>query len=398
MTTRLAIVVSHPIQHFAPWHRELATIKEVDLRVFFCCDWGAGDYFDTEFQSTFKWDIPLLEGYEHEFLKIGKRPTSLNYWQVDNPEVEGALDRFNPDVVKVFGYAYKTNWRVAQWSKRKHKPLLLYSDSNGRTSTPALKRVVKRTIVGRFYSKVDGALFVGDNNFAYHYAFGVPKERLFPGSLPIDQEQLLRAVSDRAQARREVREKHGIPRDAFVVMFCGKYTANKRPVDLIAAGWAAFQDGVPIWTLLVGEGPYRSEMETFSIGKGVNNTILTGFVNQSMIPNYYAAADVIAVTSRLDNHPLVISEAGTFGLPAIVSDTVGCVGAKDTARPGVNAIIYPCGDQQKLLDAIECFYRDAARYHEMSEGAVEIAKTQDVTVAAKDLASAVQQLHKLGPR
>src|ERR1051325_7193364 len=110
MTLRLAIIVSHPIQHFAPWHREVAKLPGIDLRVFFCCDWGLASYVDPEFNVPLEWDIPLVEGYEHEFLSIERRPKRLNFWQVDNPTVCDALERFNPHVLKVFGYAHITNW------------------------------------------------------------------------------------------------------------------------------------------------------------------------------------------------------------------------------------------------------------------------------------------------
>src|SRR5947209_7216166 len=129
MTLRLAILVSHPIQHFAPWHRELAKLLDIDLRVYFCCDWGSESYNDPGFGTSVKWDIPLTEGYAHEFLPIVRRPTQINFQQIDNPSVSEALDRFNPDVVKVFGYARRTNWRAVAWAKRKSKPVLLYSDS-----------------------------------------------------------------------------------------------------------------------------------------------------------------------------------------------------------------------------------------------------------------------------
>src|SRR5262245_42872145 len=98
MTLRLAVIISHPIQHFAPWHREVARLKEIELQVYFCCDWGLAEYTDPEFQTTFQWDIPLLEGYAHEMLSISRRPKRLGFWEVDNPEVGKALDRFDPDV------------------------------------------------------------------------------------------------------------------------------------------------------------------------------------------------------------------------------------------------------------------------------------------------------------
>ena len=90
---KLAILVSHPIQHFAPWHREVAKLKEIDLRVFFYTDWGVKKYTDPEFGIPVEWDIPLTEGYTHEFLPIANRPRNLNFWEVDNPTVTEALDR-----------------------------------------------------------------------------------------------------------------------------------------------------------------------------------------------------------------------------------------------------------------------------------------------------------------
>ncbi|HXD31068.1 MAG TPA: glycosyltransferase family 4 protein [Pyrinomonadaceae bacterium] len=398
MTLRLAILVSHPIQHFAPWHREVAKLKEVDLRVFFYSDLGVNEFFDPEFQAKFSWDIPLLDGYGHEFLPIRQRPKQLAFWEVDNPTVGEALDRFAPDVVKVFGYAHRTTWRVAKWASVRRKPLLLYSDSNDRARPPIWKQILKRPIVSRFYSHVDGALFVGNNNFAYHRRYGLPPERLFRGSLPIDQAQLLSLVPNRSEVRRDIRLKYDIPQDAFVVMFCGKYSARKRPVDVIAAAHMTKSKGIPAWSLMVGEGSERASMEEYCRVHNVTNTTLTGFVNQTQIAEHYVASDVIVVSSENDPHPLVVSEAATFGLPALVSDQIGCIGNEDTARPGVSAVVYPCGNREQLAALIEAIYHDSDRYRQLSLGASEISVTQDVTAAARDLALAAQQLLELGPR
>src|SRR5438128_2569546 len=105
---RLAIVVSHPIQHFAPWYREIAKLPEIELKLFYCCDWGSENYRDPGFGVDIKWDIPLLEGYDFAFLPIRKRPQSMSFWALDNPSVGGALDDFDPDVVQVYGYASRT--------------------------------------------------------------------------------------------------------------------------------------------------------------------------------------------------------------------------------------------------------------------------------------------------
>lgn len=398
MTLRLAIIVSHPIQHFAPWHRELAKLPDVDLRVFFCCDWGLTSYIDPEFKIPVAWDIPLVDGYEHEFLPIAHRPERLDFWQVDNPSVGEALDKFDPHVVKIFGYAHRTNWRVARWANRQRKPLMLYSDSNVLAQPVWWKRGIKEAVVRYFYCHVDGAMSVGDNNRAFHLHFGLPGERIFPGVLPIDRRLLLTAASEHKSTRQALRERFGIPADTFVVLFCGKYIERKRPLDLLSATHESAKRGLPIWSLLIGEGPERARMEAFCRNEGVSNSVLTGFVNQSNIPDYYAASDVLAVTSEYDPHPLVVSEAASFGLPIVASDQVGCIGANDTANPGVNALVYACGNREQLSKSIERLYHDRSLFKSMSEASVLISKQQDISIAAQQLSSAVQQLHQLGPR
>src|SRR4029453_5949762 len=104
--------MSHPNQHYARAHRELANIAGMQLRVFYCCDWGAQEYTDPAFGRAIEWDVPLLEGFEYEYLPIARRPRSLSFLQLDNPLVRFKLSAFGPDVVQVFGYAHRTNWRV----------------------------------------------------------------------------------------------------------------------------------------------------------------------------------------------------------------------------------------------------------------------------------------------
>ncbi len=77
MSFRLAIVISHPIQYYAPIYRELAKLPGLELKVFFACDWGVQPSLDPGFGQTFAWDVPLLEGYAHEFLPIAPADTDV---------------------------------------------------------------------------------------------------------------------------------------------------------------------------------------------------------------------------------------------------------------------------------------------------------------------------------
>lgn len=396
MPTRLAIIVSHPIQYFAPWFRELASVRDVDLKVFFCCDWGVNKYVDPGFSTQLAWDIPLLEGYAHEFLPLARRPRRLRFWEVDNPGVSASLGRFQPDVVMVFGYACCSNWRAAFWARRNHRPVLLYSDSNSLVTPPWWKRAVKNVVVKTFYRYVDGALYIGENNRAYHGRYGIPADRLFPGVYPIERRRLLLAVPDRTAARANLRQSLGIPAEAFVVLFCGKYIERKRPMDVLLATNSLVKKGLPVWALLVGEGDQRAPMEAFCRREAFTNVTFTGFVNQSAIPSYYAASDVIAVTSSFEAYGLVATEAAVFGLPIVISDKVGCIGVRDTAQPGRNAIVFPCGETERLAQAIERLYSNRDLYAVMSAHSVRVSESQDELTATRQLTSAVRRLHDLG--
>lgn len=395
---RIAVVISHPIQHFAPLHRKLASLGGIELKVFFCANWGAQPHFDREFGIELKWDIPLLDGYAFEFLPGEEGVKWLGFTGCDNPSIGSALQVFQPDVVQVFGYAHRTMWRTIDWCHRKRIPVLLHSDSNAAALVPYWKRVVKAIVVGSFYRWVDGACFVGDNNYNYHVRYGLPKDRLFPGALPIDLERLIQSVGDRSVARREIRAKYGIPDEAFVTIFSGKLSLRKAPAHLLSAIQRCAERGANVWALFVGDGVELPRLRELVEAHDFRNLAFAGFVNQNSIGKYYAASDVLVVTSAYDPHPLVLPEAGCFGLPAIVSDRLGCTGKSDTARVGENAFVYPFADIDALTDCLIKLYSDENLYLSMSKAAFKIASSQDVSVNAQQLKDAAIRLKKIGRR
>ncbi len=165
----------------------------------------------------------------------------------------------------------------------------------------------------------------------------MPEERLFPGVLPVDAKRILAAVPDRESARMEIRRSFGISPEAFVVFFAGKYVPWKRPLDLSGAVSLLTSRGRDVVGLFAGDGPLAPEIEAAARAIGGNRIVLAGFVNQAEIPRLYAAADVLAVPSERDSHPLAVSEAATLGVPSILSERCGCIGENDVARPGETA-------------------------------------------------------------
>lgn len=366
--------------------------------MFFCSKFGAEPYYDHGFGAEVKWDIPLLEGYDSEFLESAQKIKSQTFWSMDNHNVGRALERFHPDIVEINGYAYRTMWRVVGWCNRNKVPVMIYSDSNGSARRVLWKRVAKAVVVKQFYRHLDGALSSGDNNRTYHLHYGIPHERIFRGVQPIDFQRLVDSVGDATITRREIRQQHGIPEDAFLMVYAGKLIQLKCPLHLLEAIQRCAQLGLNVWGLLVGEGSERGAVEEFISERKMHNIALAGFVNQGSIARYYAASDVVTLMSRYEPKGQTVPEAGSVGCPAILSDRVGCIGPSDCARPGENALVYPWSDIDALTDRVIQLYQDRKLYRSMSEAAVRIAYSQDISVAALQMKEASEQLKKMGCR
>jgi hypothetical protein len=79
---RLAIISTHPIQYYAPIFQALTRSGRVFPRVFFTwSQTAASGVVDPGFGRTISWDIPLLEGYESEFVaNVSQRPGTEHFF------------------------------------------------------------------------------------------------------------------------------------------------------------------------------------------------------------------------------------------------------------------------------------------------------------------------------
>ena len=76
----------------------------------------------------------------------------------------------------------------------------------------------------------------------------------------------------------------------------------------------------------------------------------TGFVNQTEMPKAYAASDALVLPSTSETWGLVVNEAMASGLPAIVSDQVGC--GSDLVLPGETGEVFTCGAVAELTSIL----------------------------------------------
>jgi glycosyltransferase involved in cell wall biosynthesis len=388
---RLVVVANHPIQYFAPLFRALAAADAISIHVVFISRKGLDPYFDPGFGQSFKWDIPLVEGYSSEFLSLpqeGPTPSTLKGWR----RLGERLDRLDPDAVLVFGYSRWECWRAARWARKHERDVLYLSDSSIGSPSSAVRRAVKHVVVRYFYRHVDIAFSTTENNRRYHQHLGMPVEKMRPSRLPIDVDAIRRSADGDEDVRR-TRIKLGIPPDAFVLVISGKLVPHKRPADVLDAVAGLPSQGPPVWVMYLGEGSSRSDLEERAWELGIaDRVVFTGFVNQREIGRFYASSDVLVMPSDREPHGLSATEGAALGLPLLVSTAVGCLGRNDVARPDENCLSFPPGDSDVLARHIQTLRSDGALRRRMGEASRVIADDQDVSVAAACMVDAVTEL------
>ena len=385
---RLAIVATHPIQHFAPLYRALAAEPDIELCVFFGAPIGVTAYFDREMNTEITWNADLTGGYRHVFIDpVAHAEPSFRY--PNSPGLARHLSAFDPDAVIVYGYAQASALRALWWSLLNRRPVMMIGDSEGLHTRASMRRHVKRLIVPRILSRCAAFLSVGDENDRYYRDHGVSPSKLFRSPFPIDEISYRRARANRAHYRGEVRRELGIADDAFVALCVGKLSGRKRPADLIAAAAQLVESGVV--PLFAGNGLLLDAMKAQADRLGVPARFM-GFVNVDRLPWVYAAADAVVHASEMDPHPLVCSEAACVGLPMILSDRIGAVGPTDIARAGDNALVYRCGDIDALAGAIARMADDRALCAAMGARSVAIFDSLDITVSVTGVRAALDHV------
>jgi glycosyltransferase involved in cell wall biosynthesis len=231
------------------------------------------------------------------------------------------------------------------------------------------------------FKLVDRFLYIGTQNREFFHYYGVSSEQLVYTPYAVDNSSFLsRTINDPGKA--ELRSNHGIPRDAVVILFSGKYIPKKRPLDVLKA--LGRLSDAPVYLVMMGEGVLRGEIEKFIDEHALRNVLVTGFVNQSEIGNYYKLSDIFVLPSGTgETWGLVVNEAMLFGLPVIVSSTVGC--AADLVKNGENGYVYPEGDIDALANCLSMLIKNPVLRHSAGQRSRAIIQSFDHTVTVDNI-------------
>ncbi|MEK6334892.1 MAG: glycosyltransferase family 4 protein [Acidobacteriota bacterium] len=347
MTSRIGILMSHPTQYHTPWFRALAQRPEIRIKVFYCFQPDAdsqGDGFDV----SFEWDVPTLEGYPHGFLKNVARRPGFHFAGCDTPEIAKLVASDQFDAWLINGWRVKSEWQAIRACWKHKAPMMIRGDSHLLDHRSSQTRIAKRMILGRWIPRFDAYLTVGKLNEDYYKFYGADSSRFFPVRHFVDNEWFAARTAE--VSNEEERRHWRIPTSSNVFLFAGKFIDKKQPLLAIKAIEKVASRTPGAHLLMVGDGALRKSCEEYCASRQLPVTF-AGFLNQSQIAKAYACADVLVLPSAYaETWGLVVNEAMACGVPAIVSDRVGC--APDLVRPNQTGAVFPAGDVDALAEAM----------------------------------------------
>jgi glycosyltransferase involved in cell wall biosynthesis len=344
----LGVVTSHPIQYQAPLFRALA--ERVDLTVYFAHRATGKDQAEAGFDVSFDWDTDLTSGFRHTFLEnVARRPGITRFGGCDTPSIGGVLAADKVDVLAVYGWHFKSYLQAAKAACLLDIPVMVRTDSDLETPRTLVKRAIKAMAYPLFFRRYSMFLPSGTRAANYLRHYRVPESRIHIVPYCIDVKAFGSAANRSRPSRDRLRAEFGAADGEQLVLFVGKLIPRKGLPILIDALARLSDSGCAIRLVLVGSGPLAGELADMAHRRCVPATFV-GFLNQSRMPEVYAASDVLVLPSYIDTWGLVVNEAFACGLPAIVSDRVGC--APDMIVDEVTGTVVPAGNAERLAAAV----------------------------------------------
>jgi len=217
-----------------------------------------------------------------------------------------------------------------------------------------------------FYSQMEEVMVPSTSTRSQLISRGLAAEKVKPLPRWVDTDVFAPSKKEAAFWKR-----HGI-NGGLKVLYVGRVSKEKN-LKLLADAFKELVDGGLRSTLsIVGDGPYRKELERELASYPA---VFTGFLAGDDLCAAYASSDVFVFPSTTDTFGNVVLEAQASGLPVIVSNSGG---PKELMVDRSTGLVVESGNRESLVNAMRCLLKDDTMRKAMGMNAREFTLTNGV--------------------
>ena len=160
-----------------------------------------------------------------------------------------------------------------------------------------------------------------------------------------------------------------------VVLTVGRWATSERykGLDSLVHATAVLRATFPtLHLVVVGHGDDLPRLRTLAIDCGVGDCVhFLGRLSSEELAACYASSDVFAMPSTGEGFGLVFLEAMAFAKPVVGA---ACGGTTDIVEHGINGLLVPPGDVQKLTEALDSLLRNDAFRASLGRRSAELVR------------------------
>jgi glycosyltransferase involved in cell wall biosynthesis len=139
--------------------------------------------------------------------------------------------------------------------------------------------------------------------------------------------------------------------ESMLMLYVGRISAEKEIDVLFNAIEILSNQNLSVKLAVVGDGPYRQELES----RGFSNVTFLGYKTGKELQRIYASSDIFVFPSSSETYGNVILEAMASGLP-VVAPYAG--GIKENLIHEQNGLAFKTGDAADMAQKIKMVLKD----------------------------------------
>jgi alpha-1,6-mannosyltransferase len=278
-------------------------------------------------------------------------PTQRPYrFMLATRSIRRIIHHESPSIIEV-GSCFLVPWITAHAAKRSRIPLVFFYHSNLPRSICAFPERASRSrqrahaLAWHYIRKLDTLfeLTICASRFAVAdlNAHGVDRVEHVPLGVDLDHFHPFRRYQ-----QEETRERLGLPQDAPVVAFIGRF-AREKEVDVLIRAWPEIARRTDAHLLMVGDGPKRESLQ--ALAEGHERVLWMPYENdREQLANLLAAVDLFVAPGSIETFGLSALEALASGTPVLSADRGGVCEQIEGSGAGAT---FASGDAASLSEA-----------------------------------------------